>query len=105
MRSSLRNRIRTWPMPFHAGHQFRMLLSATLFESLYPGDFMSTTDALLKEVQAIIAATLGTEPVEIIPTAHWEMDLDGESIDLLDLSFRLEKQLGIKIKIPSPATD
>ena len=51
---------------------------------------------VLQEVRDIIADILALEPDEVGPTARFFEDLGGESIDVLDLSFRCEKAFGIK---------
>ncbi|MEO3973661.1 phosphopantetheine-binding protein [Streptomyces sp. CAU 1734] len=47
--------------------------------------------------EAVIDA-LGVEPEEVVPEATLLDDLGAESIDLLDILFRLERSLGIKIQ-------
>jgi len=49
-------------------------------------------------VREQIVQVLSVEPEEVTPSARFFADLGGESIDLLDLSFRLEKKLGTKIQ-------
>ncbi len=44
-------------------------------------------------VTRIVAETLCLETDEVTPEARFFADLDGESIDLLDLQFRIEKDL------------
>ena len=46
----------------------------------------------------MLVDTLGVEPEEVTPSANFFHDLDGESIDVLDLSFRCEKKYGAKIR-------
>lgn len=64
---------------------------------------MPPTDSVLEDVRSTIAETLGVDRDEVLPEAHWDLDLGGESIDLLDLAFRLERQVGLKIQIPMAA--
>jgi acyl carrier protein len=47
-------------------------------------------------VKAIVDV-LAVEEQEVMPDARFFADLGGESIDLLDLSFHLEKRLGSKV--------
>ena len=54
--------------------------------------------ALYPKVAEIMADALGLEPVQITPEASLIDDLGGESIDFLDLVFRLERTF--KVKIP-----
>jgi acyl carrier protein len=61
---------------------------------------MPTDDLLFQQLRPIVAEILGLEEDEVCPAAHWELDLGGESIDLLDLSFRLEREFGVKFRLP-----
>jgi acyl carrier protein len=54
-------------------------------------------DAVFPKVAQIVADALGCEPDEVTPKASLIGDLDAESIDFLDLVFRLEKGFGVKI--------
>jgi acyl carrier protein len=54
-------------------------------------------DAVFPKVAQIIADALGCELDEVTPTASLIEDLDAESIDFLDLVFRLERGFGVKI--------
>lgn len=47
-------------------------------------------------VREIIAECVGVELEEVTPTARFTDDLGGESIDVIDLAFRLEKAFHIK---------
>jgi len=47
-------------------------------------------------VREQIADCLAAEPDEVFPSANFFMDLGGESIDVLDLTFRIEKGLGVR---------
>lgn len=47
-------------------------------------------------VREQIADCLATEIEEVVPSANFFTDLGGESIDVLDLTFRLEKVLGVR---------
>ena len=55
-------------------------------------------DAILPKVADIIADALGCDLDEVKPTASLITDLGGESIDFLDIVFRLEREF--KVKIP-----
>ncbi len=55
-------------------------------------------DAILPKVAEIIADALGCDLEEVQPTASLITDLGGESIDFLDIVFRLEREF--KVKIP-----
>jgi len=58
-----------------------------------------TRDEILLRVQDALVETLAVEPEDVIPQARFFEDLEGESIDVLDLSFRLEKTFGVKIPL------
>ncbi|MCF2125317.1 phosphopantetheine-binding protein [Strepomyces sp. STD 3.1] len=50
-------------------------------------------------VQNAVADALGVDIEEAVPEATLLGDLDAESIDLLDILFRVEKASGVKIKV------
>jgi acyl carrier protein len=54
-------------------------------------------DEIYKKVQAVLVDALGVDEEEVTPTATLREDLGAESIDFLDIAFRLEKAFGIKI--------
>src|SRR5690242_15801451 len=54
-------------------------------------------DEIYKKVQAVLVDALGVDEVEVTPNAVIRDDLGAESIDFLDIMFRLEKAFGIKI--------
>lgn len=54
-------------------------------------------DEVYPKVAQIVADALGCEPDEVKPKSSLIADLDAESIDFLDLVFRLEKGFGVKI--------
>lgn len=54
-------------------------------------------DAVFPKVAQIVADALGCDLDEVKPQASLIEDLDAESIDFLDLVFRLEKGFGVKI--------
>ena len=47
-------------------------------------------------VREQIADCLATDIEEVVPEANFFSDLGGESIDVLDLTFRIEKALGVR---------
>ncbi len=59
---------------------------------------MIQEDTVYKDVEEILIDTLGVDADEITPSAKFFDDLDGESIDVLDLSFRCEKHFGTTIR-------
>jgi acyl carrier protein len=48
-------------------------------------------DEIFKKVQDVLVDALGVDEEEVTPTASLREDLGAESIDFLDVSFRLEK--------------
>ena len=54
-------------------------------------------DEVYPKVAQIVADALGCEVDEVKPQSSLIADLDAESIDFLDLVFRLEKGFGVKI--------
>jgi len=60
---------------------------------------MKSYDVILEEVRAIIVEVLACEPDEVQPSSRFFEDLGGESIDMLELTFRCEKLYGIKMPL------
>jgi acyl carrier protein len=56
-----------------------------------------TYDEVFKKVQGVLEEALGVDEDEVTPEATLGGDLGAESIDYLDIVFRLEKAFGIKI--------
>jgi acyl carrier protein len=54
-------------------------------------------DEILEKVRESIAEVLGRDLAEVKPKASLMKDLNAESLDFLDLLFRLESTFGIKI--------
>jgi len=54
-------------------------------------------DEIYQKVQGVLVDALGVDEEEVVPTATLRGDLGAESIDFLDIAFRLEKAFGIKI--------
>lgn len=59
---------------------------------------MNSDDTVVEQFYEIIMDVLGVDREEIIPAARFIHDLGGESIDILELSFRCEKHFGISIR-------
>ena len=57
---------------------------------------MTLDPELQAKVTAIVADVLGYEPEEVSEDQNFFHDLGGESIDVIDLQFRVEKELGIR---------
>ena len=58
----------------------------------------ATKEEIFSKVQEALVDALGVEDEEVIPEATLQGDLDAESIDFLDIVFRLEKAFDIKIE-------
>ncbi|MEM9187118.1 MAG: acyl carrier protein [Planctomycetota bacterium] len=59
---------------------------------------MPATEEIFSKVQEALVDALGVEEDEVTPEAKLQGDLDAESIDFLDIVFRLEKAFDIKIE-------
>lgn len=57
----------------------------------------ATREEVLAKVRDVLVEALGVDDDEITPEATLEGDLGAESIDFLDIVFRLEREFGIKI--------
>jgi acyl carrier protein len=58
---------------------------------------MPTQEEIYTKVSATLVEALNVDEEEINPTATLQGDLGAESIDFLDIVFRLEREFGIKI--------
>src|SRR5947209_15127521 len=58
---------------------------------------MPTQDEIYSKVSATLVEALNVDEDELTPTATLQGDLGAESIDFLDIVFRLEREFGIKI--------
>ncbi len=52
---------------------------------------------IFEKIQETLASALGVEKTEVTPEASLTRDLGAESIDFIDIIFRLEKTFDIKI--------
>ena len=59
---------------------------------------MADKEEIFAKVQEALVDALGVEEDEVTPEATLQGDLDAESIDFLDIVFRLEKAFNIKIE-------
>lgn len=57
----------------------------------------ATKDEVYKKVQTALVDALGVDEEEVTPQATMVGDLGAESIDFLDIVFKLEKAFGIEI--------
>jgi acyl carrier protein len=54
-------------------------------------------DEIMEKVREALVEALGVDEDEVLPTARIGADLGAESIDYLDIVFRLEKAFNIKV--------
>jgi acyl carrier protein len=59
---------------------------------------MGNSPAVLDDVRQMIAEVLALDLEEVTAAALFFDDLGGESIDLLELSFRFERHLGVRVR-------
>ncbi len=59
---------------------------------------MASEDEIFEKVREALVEALGVDDDEVTPEATLQGDLDAESIDFLDIVFRLEKSFDIKIE-------
>ena len=58
---------------------------------------MPSRDEIFEKVRETLVDALGVDDDEVTPTATLIGDLGAESIDFLDIVFRLEREFGLKI--------
>ena len=58
---------------------------------------MPTKDEIFEKVRSTLIDALNVDADEVSSASRLRADLNAESIDFLDIVFRLEKQLGVKI--------
>jgi acyl carrier protein len=58
---------------------------------------MPTKEEVFEKVREALVEALGVDDEEVVPQATMVGDLGAESIDFLDIVFRLEKSFGIEI--------
>src|SRR5881227_3217330 len=58
---------------------------------------MPTQEEIYSKVSATLVEALNVDEEDVKPTATLQGDLGAESIDFLDIVFRLEREFGIKI--------
>ncbi|MBX9622621.1 MAG: acyl carrier protein [Gemmataceae bacterium] len=58
---------------------------------------MPTKDEIFGKVRTTLVDALNVDEDEVTPSSRLKGDLNAESIDFLDIVFRLEKQFGVKI--------
>jgi acyl carrier protein len=70
----------------------------TLSEEHTAMSSVTTKEDIFSKVQEALIDALGVDEEEVVPAATLQGDLGAESIDFLDIVFRLEKAFGIKIE-------
>src|SRR4051812_27818285 len=65
--------------------------------TLRKGQDMAARDEMIARVTAVIVQALGVDVGDVTPSATLVGDLGAESIDFLDIVFRLEREFGVKI--------
>jgi acyl carrier protein len=63
---------------------------------------MPDSNEIHARVTKVLVESLGVEEVDIKPSATLQGDLGAESIDYLDIVFRLEREFGIKVQHGEP---
>lgn len=58
---------------------------------------MQTQEEIYTKVSATLVEALNVDEEDVTPTSTLQGDLGAESIDFLDIVFRLEREFGIKI--------
>lgn len=58
---------------------------------------MPSQEEIFEKVSATLVDSLNVDPGDVRPAATLQGDLGAESIDFLDIVFRLEREFGIKI--------
>jgi acyl carrier protein len=58
---------------------------------------MSASEEIYNKVTGVLAESLNVEEDDLKPDATLQGDLGAESIDFLDIVFRLEREFGVKI--------
>jgi acyl carrier protein len=84
------------------GGRGRITTLGGLIGDLYPSfrgeQSMPSRDEIFDKVKGALVEALGVDEDEVSPSATMVGDLGAESIDFLDIVFRLEKAFGIKIQ-------
>lgn len=59
---------------------------------------MTSETAILEQLKPLLVEVLGVSPAAIHPQSELVTDLGAESIDLLDLTFRIEETFAVRIE-------
>lgn len=60
---------------------------------------MPEQDPLVEQIRQMIADVLSEELDDVTPTALFASDLGGESLDAIDLNFKLSRQFGVNSQL------
>ncbi|HEY2253715.1 MAG TPA: acyl carrier protein [Planctomycetaceae bacterium] len=60
---------------------------------------MEISESILMDVRRLVAENLQHNIEDVRPEASFFGELEGESLDMLDLKFRLEKMYGVRIQV------
>jgi len=66
---------------------------------------MQVSDSILQDVRRIVAQLLELELEEVRPESLFFDDLDGESLELIELSFHVDKLYGVRVRFQDFAAD
>jgi acyl carrier protein len=66
---------------------------------------MQVSPAVLDDVRRLVAEQLELELDEVPAAALFFSDLGGESLDLLELSFRIDKHFGVRVRFHDLTAD
>ena len=66
---------------------------------------MQISESILLEVRRVAAEVLVADFDEVRPEASFLYDFDGESLDLIELSFRLERIYGVRVRFQDLVSD
>ena len=69
----------------------------TMSDPIFPEDVMPTQAEIYEKIQSTLVDALGVDEEDVTHDATLQGDLGAESIDFLDIVFRLERNFGIKI--------
>jgi acyl carrier protein len=70
---------------------------AIISSPVFQGAVMSAAVEIESRVARVLVEALNVDENEIVPSAKLQADLGAESIDFLDIVFRLEREFGIEI--------
>lgn len=66
---------------------------------------MQISESILLDVRGLVAEILVLDFDEVPPSASFFVDLNGESIELIELSFKLERIYGVRVRFQDFASE